>query len=49
MAKHDRFRGGIEVGSVDAGVQAAQAAFRGQATYAPGSGRITLINYDEFR
>jgi hypothetical protein len=48
MAKHDRFQGSIEVRSVDAGMQAAQSAFRGQATYASGRRGIAPIDDHEF-
>ena len=47
MAKHDRFKGRVQVRRIDAGMQPAQTPLRRKAAYAPGGGRITFVGDDQ--
>jgi hypothetical protein len=47
MAKYDRFRRGIEVRRIDAGIQTAQATVRRKATYAACGSGVAFIDDDQ--
>ena len=47
VAKYDRFRRGIQVGRIDAGIQTAQAAVGREASYAARGCGIAFIDDDQ--
>ncbi len=46
VAKRYRLQGSVEVRRVDAGMQPAQTALRGQSTHASGGSWITFVSED---